>query len=77
MIPIKTQKIRKFGGAIIGTLEEDAIGNQLVRNFYGQIIAKYDKKQDVTRDFYGKILTKGNTCVGALYDPQLNKAYKP
>ena len=77
MVPVKSQKIRKFGGAIIGTLEEDAAGNKQVRNFYGQIIAKYNKSEDLTRDFYGKILTKGDTCVGSLYDPYLNKAYRP
>ena len=70
---VKSEKIRKFGGAILGTLEEDAEGNKQVRNFYGRIIAKYDKRLDCTRDFYGRIISQGDTCVGALYNPDLNK----
>lgn len=72
MIPTTSTRIRDFYGRMLGTLEEDKDGNQQVRNFSGQILATYDKKLDVTRDFYGRILTKGNTCTGYLFDKSRN-----
>ena len=56
----KKEVIRAFNGKIIGSVETDPQGNKIVRNFYGKILGKYSKAQDVTRDFYGKILAKGD-----------------
>lgn len=67
MEAISRQTIRKFGGAILGWLEEDKFGNQQVRDFTGKILGTYDKKFDVTREFSGRIVTKGNTVLGFLY----------
>lgn len=52
--------IRDFYGKIIAYTEEMQNGDIIVRDFYGRIKGKYDKKYNVTRDFYGKILAKGN-----------------
>lgn len=53
--------IREFSGKIIGWIETDSVtGNQTLRDFYGKILGKYDKKYDVTRDFYGRIVAQGN-----------------
>lgn len=67
MNPIRKTPIRTFGGKILGFVEEDKFGNQQVKDFYGKIISRYDKRFDVTRDFYGRILSQGNTAVGLLY----------
>lgn len=77
MIPISKDPVREFNGKIIGWVESDLDGNQQVRNFIGTIIAKYDVNLNVTRDFYGKILTRGNTAVGQLFNPTVNPDYKP
>jgi len=67
--------IRGFGGKIIGWMETDNKGNMIIRNFYGQIVSKYDAQLDVTRDFYGRQLTHGNTAVAQLYNPESNPSY--
>lgn len=61
--------IRDFYGKIQGWVEEDeTTGNKIIRDFYGRIVAKYDKNQNVTRDFYGKIIGKGDMGVSLLYN---------
>ncbi len=52
--------IRDFTGKIIGFIETDTLGNKIVRDFYGRIVGKYDKKTDTTRDFYGRIIARGD-----------------
>ena len=52
--------IREFSGNIIGWLEDDGEGNQLVRSFTGNILGFYRKSEDKTRDFYGRIIGNGN-----------------
>lgn len=71
------EPVREFSGKIIGWIETDNQGNQIIRAFSGRMIAKYDKQSDVTRDFYGKIISKGNTAVGQLYNPSINPDYTP
>lgn len=70
---MEKEAIREFSGKIIGWVETDNNGNQLVRNFIGNIIAKYDSNMNVTRDFLGNIISRGNTAVGQLYNPNYNK----
>ena len=59
MIVSKTP-IKEFGGKIIGFIEVEHTGNKVVRDFYGRILGRYDKKFDVTRDFYGRIVAQGD-----------------
>lgn len=55
------QPIREWNGKIIGWVETDSItGDKIIRDFYGRILGKYDKKFNVTRDFYGRVLYKGD-----------------
>lgn len=61
------EAIREFSGKIIGWVETDSEGNQIVRNFPGQIVARYDARNNVTRNFTGLIISKGNTAIGQLY----------
>ena len=75
MNAISKEPVREFGGKIIGWVETDKDGNQDIRTFTGAIIARYDARMKVTRDFYGRILTKGNTAVGQLFNPSLNPSY--
>lgn len=54
------QVIRTFNGKIVGSIETDNQGNKIARDFYGKIVGRYNKQQDVTRDFYGKIVARGD-----------------
>lgn len=54
------QWIRDYAGRVIGSVETDSLGNKIVRDLYGKILGKYDKRADVTRDLYGRILAKGD-----------------
>lgn len=69
------EPIRDFSGKIIGFVESDDKGNQIVRAFSGRIIAKYDAQFNCTREFSGRIISRGNTAVGQLYNPQMNPEY--
>ena len=66
------EAIKAYNGRIIGWIDTDGVGNQEVRDFYGRIVGRYDKNLDVTKDFYCRILTKGNTVVGLVYNNQYN-----
>ena len=57
---VDKQKIKSWEGRIIGWVETDDKGNKVVRDFYGKIIGRYDKRADVTRDFYGRLVAKGD-----------------
>lgn len=58
---VTKEKIKDWRGAIIGFIETDSVtGNQVIRDFYGRIKGKYDKKANVTRDFYGRKVAQGN-----------------
>lgn len=57
-----TQVIRDSAGKVLLKIETDAIGNKTVRDFYGRLVGRYDKRNDVTRDFYGRIVARGDSC---------------
>lgn len=61
------EAIRKFDGTIIGWVETDSSGNQIVRDFIGTILGKYDKQCDVTRKFDGTVIARGNSAISLLY----------
>ncbi len=60
------ETIREFNGSIVGHLEHESNGDITVKNFYGKILGRYEKSQDVTKDFYGKILYRGNMAAALL-----------
>lgn len=65
---MQRETIREFSGKILGYVETDLKGNQVVKDFYGYIVAKYDKDANMTRDFYGRVIGYGNLAVGQLYN---------
>lgn len=65
---MKTQIIRKFGGAIIGTLTTDSNGKITVRKFGGPILGYYDPKTDMVRKFGGVLVGKGRELLITLFD---------
>lgn len=67
MIPVSKEPIKNFYGQIIGWIETDKNGNQMVKNYYGVVLGTYDKKSNLTKDFYGRIIAKGNSLAGLLY----------
>ena len=58
--------IREFSGQIIGYLEHESNGDVQARAFSGQILGKYTKRDDTTRDFYGRVLYRGNMAAALL-----------
>jgi hypothetical protein len=58
---INKTTIRSWNGKIIGFIEEDSVsGDKTVKDFYGRILGKYNKKLNVTKDFYGRLVAKGD-----------------
>lgn len=55
----KTEYVRDFGGRILGRVETDSSGNKITRNFYGEVLNRYDAKNNVTRDFGGSVIARG------------------
>jgi len=63
-----TIKIKDFYGRIMGTIDEDNMGNKIARDFYRRVVGKYDKQSNVTRDFYGRVVARGD-AVSSLIPP--------
>lgn len=56
------EPIKDWTGKTLGFIETDSCGNIILRNFYGQILGKYNKQLNITQDFYGRQVAKGN-CI--------------
>lgn len=56
------QHIRNFAGRILGSIETEPTGDKIVRDFYGRLLGRYDKRADLTRDKYGRIVARGDQC---------------
>lgn len=66
---IQKEKIKDWTGKIIGFIETDTTtGNKVVRDFYGRIKGKYNKRLNVTQDFYGRQVAKGDQVTMLLRD---------
>ena len=59
---VSKDRIKDWTGKIIGTIETDKNGDKTVRDFYGRIKGRYNKRADVTTDFYGRRIAKGDQC---------------
>ncbi len=58
---IERDKVKNWQGKIIGFVDTDSVtGNKVVRDFYGRILGKYNKKLNITQDFYGRLVSKGD-----------------
>lgn len=64
------QTIKDFYGKIIGSIEEDSMGNKIAKDFYGKILGRFDKAQNVTKDFYGKIIGTGDLTSALIWQAQ-------
>lgn len=56
------QPIKDWRGKVIGFVEEDQIGNKVIRDYQGRILGKYNKRLDITQDFHGHQVAKGD-CI--------------
>lgn len=61
--------IKDFYGRVLGTLDTQGT-KTTARDFYGNVVGSYDSRDDCTRDFYGRVVTKGNSVVGLIYQAQ-------
>jgi hypothetical protein len=52
--------VRDRAGNVIGSIETDANGNQVLRNAQNEVRGYYDADADVTRDAERNIVAKGN-----------------
>ena len=58
---IERDKIKDWRGRIIGFIDTDtATGNKVIRDFYGKMLGRYNKKLNITQDFYGRQVAKGD-----------------
>lgn len=64
----KTEYIRDFQGHILGRVETDLSGNKVTRDFSGNILNRYDAKNNVTRSFAGNILARGDVSSSMISD---------
>lgn len=58
---MQRERVKDWKGKIIGFIETDTItGNKVVKDFYGRIKGRYNKKLNITQDFYGRTVAKGD-----------------
>lgn len=66
---IERDKIKNWQGRIIGFVDTDTVtGNKVVRDFYGKILGKYNKRLNITQDFYGRQVAKGDRVLMLIKD---------
>ena len=58
--------IKDASGRKIGSVDRDNQGNEIVKDFYGRVVARYTKSTNQTRDFYGRLVAWGNVASGLL-----------
>ena len=64
---ISKEKIKDRSGRIIGWIETDQFGNKVAKDFYGKIVGRYIKMNNLTKDFYGRIVAQGDATAGLFY----------
>lgn len=65
---VQTEYIRDYGGRILGRVETDSQGNKITRDFRGNILNRYDAKNNVTRSFQGHIIARGDVSSSLVSD---------
>ena len=63
------ERVSDFSGRCIAWYDHQSNGDIIVRAFSGNILGRYDKAMNVTRDFYGNIVARGN-AIGMLIKPE-------
>lgn len=60
------ETIREFSGMIVGYLDHESNGDITARSFSGQILGRYEKSSDTTKNFAGRIIWRGNMAAALL-----------
>lgn len=58
--------IKNGRGKVMGSVEEKPNGDKILKDFYGKIVGKYDKRLNLTKDFYGRVISYGDTLLSLL-----------
>lgn len=61
------EPVKDWSGKVLGFVETDKKGNQIVKNFGGKVLARYNAEKDWTTDYAGKLLSRGNTAISYIY----------
>ena len=61
------EPVKDWTGKVLGWVDTDSKGNQVVKNFGGKVLAKYDVMKNRTTDFNGRKLSEGNTAISYIY----------
>ena len=65
---MKREFIKDWKGIVLGSIDTDTrTGDKTVKDFYGRVLGKYIKNQNVTKDFYGRLVGQGDQAVGLLF----------
>ena len=59
--------VKDFYNRTIGWVTEDSQGNRVVTDFYRRVVARYNKKSNLTTDFYGRVVGKGDISTSLLF----------
>lgn len=60
------ETIRQYNGLILGYLDYQSNGDIVAKNSSRQILGRYERSSNTTKDFYGKILYRGNMASALL-----------
>ena len=64
---IVREPVKDWRGKILGFIERDTqTGNKKIKDFYGKIKGKYNKRLDITQDFYGRKVSNGDQLLRLL-----------
>ncbi len=64
---IVREPVKDWRGKILGFIETDTqTGNKKIKDFYGKIKGKYNKRLDITQDFYGRKVSNGDQLLRLL-----------
>ena len=64
---IVREPVKDWRGQILGFIETDTqTGNKKIKDFYGKIKGKYNKRLDITQDFYGRKVSNGDQLLRLL-----------
>ena len=61
------ESVKDWTGKVLGWVDTDSSGNQIVYNFGLRVLAKYDAQKNITTDFAGRKLSEGNTAISHIY----------
>ena len=64
---IVREPVKDWRGKILGFIETDTqTGNKKIKDFYGKIKGKYNKRLEITQDFYGRKVSNGDQLLRLL-----------